>query len=698
MSNEQLGASDVPSNPTEHSLDPLYDQLLHIPFPDSAAAIDHCRELCAQFGFTVKQEASTQRNIYVYCSREGFPDSLRNPKSNPQRNRSSKRCDCRWRIVLNEMDGQWEFRKSLNPDADKHNHPLLNPNQIERSWPKEMVDLIHDLARQQLKTQEIRSQVKSQFSHIPWNERRFYNRLTEGRQIHKHREATNRAQQLTRMWAKVCMAAAGSDTLSQYVEDQLVHLIQTTCDMAQIDPETLQLPEFIDDALPATESSTIASNNTTPGTSTTDRQGNERSSQRQRTKSRDVGDPFTPLEAPSNHAFQPSLSAAGPYESETNSSSRAGKDANPKLGDARKKYSMVVIPKHSYFVKLHNHRPGQEALNSRTMRRTRSPSTTDEPIDNGKPTKRPLRKGKGKAKDSQGDPATPTEAGRSFQPPMHASLQPHPSGLPALSMSPSHTSAMQHASNASFVYQPYPNDAMALGPPLGYMHSSFQHPYHMPPPGTAFNPDMPFSFDPTSPTPMPTHHPSPHNHANEPTIHPALQSNPMIHPKPPTSPHHGSPSVNVMEMKRDQRSLYPMSSTTPMLHPAHKTASSQMYKDMSIMGSRAILPAGQEHHYAPPSASQPHPLFMQRPQQLSPSLSHPAATVMSVYRSDAAPGSPTAQDRQQAQPQPHGDPQDRPPHGSHPSDQSMHGPSQASVPPSSHQPHSTPPSEPGQRS
>ncbi|CAO3591850.1 unnamed protein product [Absidia cylindrospora] len=84
------------------SLDSFYADVLSKKFNTSVEAIDYCRKLCAQFGFTIKQEQSTYRNIYVYCSREGFPDSLRNPKSNPKRRRPSKRCDCKWRITLND--------------------------------------------------------------------------------------------------------------------------------------------------------------------------------------------------------------------------------------------------------------------------------------------------------------------------------------------------------------------------------------------------------------------------------------------------------------------------------------------------------------------------------------------------------------------------------------------------------------------
>jgi hypothetical protein len=42
-------------------MEPLYDRLLKRPFPDSVSAIEYCRSVCAEFGFTVKQEASANR-------------------------------------------------------------------------------------------------------------------------------------------------------------------------------------------------------------------------------------------------------------------------------------------------------------------------------------------------------------------------------------------------------------------------------------------------------------------------------------------------------------------------------------------------------------------------------------------------------------------------------------------------------------
>jgi hypothetical protein len=42
-------------------MEPLYERLLKKPFPDSVSAIEYCRSVCAEFGFTVKQEASANR-------------------------------------------------------------------------------------------------------------------------------------------------------------------------------------------------------------------------------------------------------------------------------------------------------------------------------------------------------------------------------------------------------------------------------------------------------------------------------------------------------------------------------------------------------------------------------------------------------------------------------------------------------------
>lgn len=47
-------------------MEPLFERLLKRTFPDSKTAIEHCRKLCAEFGFTVKQEASANRVCVIY--------------------------------------------------------------------------------------------------------------------------------------------------------------------------------------------------------------------------------------------------------------------------------------------------------------------------------------------------------------------------------------------------------------------------------------------------------------------------------------------------------------------------------------------------------------------------------------------------------------------------------------------------------
>ncbi|CEG75492.1 hypothetical protein RMATCC62417_10525 [Rhizopus microsporus] len=226
-----------------YSLDLFYAELLSKQFKSSVEAIAYCRELCSNYGFTVKQEQSTHKNIYVYCSREGLPDSHRNPKSNPQRNRPSQRCECRWRIVLYENNQMiWEFRKSQNADAFIHNHPLMKPEEIKKEWPREVSEMIFALARQRLPTHEIRQQVREQYPNISWDDRRFYNRLSEERQKMKQRDAAMRTSRLVNLSAQLCMLNAGSEDLSHYIESKLTALLEETCRFANLNPDELHLP------------------------------------------------------------------------------------------------------------------------------------------------------------------------------------------------------------------------------------------------------------------------------------------------------------------------------------------------------------------------------------------------------------------------------------------------------------------------
>lgn len=172
-----------------------------------------------------------------------MPDSHRNPKVNPQRNRQSQRCECRWRIVLFENNQEtWEFRKSQNADAFIHNHPLLKPDEIKKEWPREVSEKIFELARQRLPTNEIRQRVREQYPDISWDDRRFYNRLSEERQKMKQRDTALRAIRLVNLSAQICMVNAGSEDLSHYVENKLLSLLEDTCKFANVNSNTMTIP------------------------------------------------------------------------------------------------------------------------------------------------------------------------------------------------------------------------------------------------------------------------------------------------------------------------------------------------------------------------------------------------------------------------------------------------------------------------
>ncbi|KAI8330876.1 hypothetical protein BC941DRAFT_456524 [Chlamydoabsidia padenii] len=217
------------------AMEPLYEQLLQQTFSDSHSAVDFCRHACAQFGFTVKQEASANKNIYVYCSREGLPDSQRKPKLAPQRKRPSKRCDCRWRVVLSEnANGLWEFRKSSNTTAYEHNHDMMDPQEMIKTWPAQVNQRIIQLARQRLQTHEIRDLIKQQFPNISWNERRFYNRLAEERKRIKQRDVVQRTQRLLYLSTHICSLVAANEDWFEDVEATMARLLDHYCYMSRM--------------------------------------------------------------------------------------------------------------------------------------------------------------------------------------------------------------------------------------------------------------------------------------------------------------------------------------------------------------------------------------------------------------------------------------------------------------------------------
>ncbi|CAO3620681.1 unnamed protein product [Cunninghamella echinulata] len=556
----------------DEQLEPFYTKLLSLSFTDSATAIKHCRTLCAEYGFTVKQEASTHRNIYVYCSREGLPDSLRNPKANPQRKRPSKRCDCRWRVVLYERKGVWLFRKSLNPEAAKHNHELMKPEEIERSWPKEVMDYICELANERLATQEIRNRVKTRFEDITWNERRFYNRLSDERQKIKYREAYRRAMHLTGLCSKLSILTAGNEELFQHVDNEITKLLDVIGQAANVDVNTIELPSTLLSSLQDTNENI---NSSQP----TDAQSNVN---------------VDPINFPENNLpgvrkiapkNKPSTSTTTTSLSTINNSTATitNNNSNNSLGnksiDPPKGYTTVDIPQHSYFVKIHNQRisvcfqsinpeissststkvPNTTQLESSTTADNVTNSNHDyhslnrpsrrrqTSLDDGVDTQlKKSRKGKEKEKLIPASQSSTFHMNETIPSPIHDnnnsnsnednnnnnSIHGH-SGLPSLS---SETTLNPSGNTTTFIYHTqFGNQGLSYDNTLPYV--PYQQSYNSPS-NPSFSSQMTFQFDPLSSTP-PGREPDANVasrrgdnrniKSKEPTIHPALTSDPMDH-------------------------------------------------------------------------------------------------------------------------------------------------------------------------
>ncbi|CAG8519867.1 3100_t:CDS:2 [Paraglomus occultum] len=170
----------IPESRMKH----FFGKIIPLKFASVKDASATCRALAKDFGFTLKQETSSSKNIYLYCSREGIPDSRKGNKP-IKRKRASIRCDCKWRIILfqNDADKQWEFRQSQNPQHCEHNHELIPPELMPRPWPTSMLERIAYYVNLGVRTNEIRTAIQREFPDQPWDERRFYNRLSDERSV-----------------------------------------------------------------------------------------------------------------------------------------------------------------------------------------------------------------------------------------------------------------------------------------------------------------------------------------------------------------------------------------------------------------------------------------------------------------------------------------------------------------------------------
>ncbi|KAF9923102.1 hypothetical protein FBU30_006784 [Linnemannia zychae] len=148
------------------------------------------------------------------------------------------RCDCKWRITLFQQESKlWIFRKAMNPASMVHNHPLISPDDIRQPWPAAVFDRIAFYANQRkLTTSETRERIKEDFPDLVWDERRFYNRLTEERKQIRLRDSESRVFSTMDLAARVASLASADPSLSYKVTSSLENVLVEICEQLRIDP------------------------------------------------------------------------------------------------------------------------------------------------------------------------------------------------------------------------------------------------------------------------------------------------------------------------------------------------------------------------------------------------------------------------------------------------------------------------------
>lgn len=117
----------------------------------------------------------------------------------------------------------------------------MSPDELIKNWPPQVNDVIIDLARQRLQTHEIRDKVKQQFPDISWNERRFYNRLTEERKKMRQEAVLERTRHILQVSSQLCSVVAANEDWSNHVHTELTRMFEHFCQQAGIDRQSLLL-------------------------------------------------------------------------------------------------------------------------------------------------------------------------------------------------------------------------------------------------------------------------------------------------------------------------------------------------------------------------------------------------------------------------------------------------------------------------
>ncbi|CAG8520511.1 9071_t:CDS:2 [Funneliformis mosseae] len=139
---------------------------------------------------------------------------------------------------IHEGKSQWKFKKSNNPQHAEHNHDLI-PENLPVPWPPSALQRIIEYASSGLPTGDIRQLMQQEFPHLPWDERRFYNRLAEERKKIKIRETERRVAETIVLAARVASLACSNQEHTDQVQTILQQALEDICESTNIDPNTV---------------------------------------------------------------------------------------------------------------------------------------------------------------------------------------------------------------------------------------------------------------------------------------------------------------------------------------------------------------------------------------------------------------------------------------------------------------------------
>jgi hypothetical protein len=138
-------------------------------------------------------------------------------------------------LTENEFS-EWVLRKSLNPNASKHNHHLS-----DLIWPPQIHDRIVQLARQKsISDDEIRDTIKLQFPDVIWDDRRFLDNLKMERKRIRQKGVTERVQRLIMASTRLCSVVAANEDWASCVEGDLAKMLESYRQLTRVPNHTLE--------------------------------------------------------------------------------------------------------------------------------------------------------------------------------------------------------------------------------------------------------------------------------------------------------------------------------------------------------------------------------------------------------------------------------------------------------------------------